>query len=184
VNPKSFGYPAQTLSLLYLRIANLTGYWAPRTLPNYCVPSRTPLPCPSLPLPSTSIPKLDATGLNWAVFSLRFEDSVQGKGFWGHFSGTTPCPTATIESAPTADELAAIENWEKDESSARSLLTQKLPDSALMCIRNKPSVKERWEAITTEFTQKGAFAQMELCARFLDMKCPEKGNASSWIPYA
>ncbi|KIJ91986.1 hypothetical protein K443DRAFT_13950 [Laccaria amethystina LaAM-08-1] len=63
-------------------------------------------------LPS-SIPKLDATGLNWAVFSLRFEDAVQAKGFWGHFSGTTPCPTATIESAPTADELAAIEKWEK-----------------------------------------------------------------------
>jgi hypothetical protein len=55
--PQSFGYPAQTLSLLYLRIANLTGYWAPRILPDYCVPSRMPLPCPSLPLPST-IPSL------------------------------------------------------------------------------------------------------------------------------
>jgi hypothetical protein len=131
-------------------------------------------------LPS-SIPKLDATGLNWAVFSLRFEDAVQAKGFWGHFSGSTPCPTATIESAPTADELAAIEKWEKDERSARSLLTQKLPDSALMRIRNKPSVKERWEAITTEFTQKGAFAQTELRARFLDMKCPEKGNVREFL---
>jgi hypothetical protein len=131
-------------------------------------------------LPS-SIPKLDATGLNWAVFSLRFEDAVQAKGFWGHFSGSTPCPTATIKSAPTADELAAIEKWEKDERSARSLLTQKLPDSALMRIRNKLSVKERWEAITTEFTQKGAFAQTELRARFLDMKCPEKGNVREFL---
>jgi len=26
----------QTLSLHYLRIANLTGYWVLRTLPNFC----------------------------------------------------------------------------------------------------------------------------------------------------
>jgi len=84
-------------------------------------------------LPS-SVPKLDANGLNWAIFSIHFEDTIQAKGFWGHFSGTTPCPTAAIESAPTAEELATIEKWEKDERLARSLLTQKLPDSALMCI--------------------------------------------------
>jgi hypothetical protein len=84
-------------------------------------------------------------------------------------------------SAPTADELAAIKKWEKDECSARSLLTQKLPDSALMRIQNKASVKEHWDAITMEFTQKGAFAQTELRARFLDMKCPEKSNVCEFL---
>jgi len=131
-------------------------------------------------LPS-NVPKLEPNGLNWAVFSLRFEDVVQAKGFWGHFNGTTPCPAAAIESAPTADELAAIEKWEKDECSSRSLLTQKLLDSALMCIRTKPLVRERWEAIMKEFTEKGAFAQMELCALFLDLKCPEKGNVCEFL---
>jgi len=131
-------------------------------------------------LPS-SVPKLNADGLNWAIFSICFEDAVQVKGFWGHFSGTTPHPTASIKSAPTAEELAAIKKWDKDEHSARSLLTQKLPDSALMHIRNKSSVKEHWEAITTEFTQKGTFAQTELCACFLDMKCPEKGNVREFL---
>ena len=63
-------------------------------------------------LPS-SVPKLDATGLNWAVFSLCFEDAVQAKGFWGHFSGTTPSPSPALQSAPTAEERAAIEKWEK-----------------------------------------------------------------------
>jgi hypothetical protein len=130
-------------------------------------------------LPS-NVPKLDANGLNWAVFSLRFEDAVQAKGFWGHFDGTSLCPTAAA-SAPTPDELAAIEKWEKDEHSSRSLLTQKLPDSALMRIRTKPSVRERWEAITKEFTEKGAFVQTELRALFLDMKCPEKGNVREFL---
>ena len=50
-----------------------------------------------------------------------------------------------------------------------------------MRVRNKSSVKERWEAITTEFTQKGVFAQTELCACFLDMKCLEKGNVREFL---
>ena len=43
-------------------------------------------------LPS-SIPKLDASGLNWAIFSVRFMDAVKAKGFWGHFDGTSKCPS-------------------------------------------------------------------------------------------
>ena len=31
-------------------------------------------------LPS-SIPKLDASGLNWAIFSVHFKDTIQAKGF-------------------------------------------------------------------------------------------------------
>jgi len=54
-------------------------------------------------LPS-SIPKLDASGMNWAIFSLHFQDAVEAKGFWGHFDGTNPRPEAT--SLPvTADEV-------------------------------------------------------------------------------
>ena len=85
-------------------------------------------------LPS-SVPKLDATGLHWAVFSLHFEDAVQVKGFWGHFSGTTPSPSPALPSAPTAEECAAIEKWEKDECSARSLLTCPLFHIHVPCTR-------------------------------------------------
>jgi hypothetical protein len=70
------------------------------------------------------------------------------KGLWSHFSGTSPSPTAAVTLASTPDKIPAIEKWEKDEWLARSLLTQKLPDSALKHIQNKTSVKECWEAIT------------------------------------
>ncbi|KAF8197360.1 hypothetical protein BJ912DRAFT_1078178 [Pholiota molesta] len=40
-------------------------------------------------LPS-SIPKLDATGMNWAIFSMCFQDAVEVKGFWDHFDGSSP----------------------------------------------------------------------------------------------
>jgi hypothetical protein len=73
-------------------------------------------------LPS-SIPKLESTGLNWAIFSVRFRDAIKAKGFWGHFDGTKPCPilpptvTATdgTTTGPTAEEIAAEEQWQKDE---------------------------------------------------------------------
>ena len=85
-------------------------------------------------LPS-SIPKLDASGLNWAIFSVRFEDAIQAKGFWGHFDGTSTRPSAlpvsvtdvdgNVTTSPPSDaEIAAVDKWDKDECSAKSLLTQ------------------------------------------------------------
>ena len=129
-------------------------------------------------LPS-SIPKLDASGLNWAIFSLRFQDAVEAKGYWGHFDATEPRPVPTT--SPSTEELAAVAQWDKDERSAKSLLTQKIPDSALIRIRNKKTVKERWDTIVTEFTEKGAFAQTDLRTRFLESKCPDKGNVRLFL---
>src|ERR1700678_291035 len=103
-------------------------------------------------LPS-SIPKLDASGLNWAIFAVRFQDAIEAKGFWSHFDGTGTRPSAipvsetgtngvvTI-SPPSDGEIAAVDKWDKDERSAKSLLTQKIPDSTLMRVYNKRTVKE------------------------------------------
>ena len=88
-------------------------------------------------LPS-SIPKLDASGLNWVIFLLRFQDAVEAKGYWGHFDGTTPRPdpTSTVlqsttvtpqpvtaegttpQPVPTVtqvDNAAAVAQWDRDE---------------------------------------------------------------------
>jgi hypothetical protein len=127
----------------------------------------------TLPL---SIPRLDASGLNWAVFSLRFQDAVEAKGFWGHFDGSDEKPTMTIPYS-----AAEIEKWEKDERSAKSLLTQKIPNSALMHIRTKKTVKDQWDAIVAEYTEKGAYAQTDLRTRFLESKCPKKGNVREFL---
>ncbi|KAK0433213.1 uncharacterized protein EV420DRAFT_1489364 [Desarmillaria tabescens] len=126
-----------------------------------------------------SVPKLDASGLNWAVFSIRFRDAVEPKGFWGHFDGTTPRPTAS--SPPTQAEHTAIEAWDKDERSARSLLTQKIPDSTLMRVHSKTTVRERWEAIVDEYTNKGTYAQTDLRNQFMDMKCEERGDVRVFL---
>src|SRR6266850_6843249 len=122
-----------------------------------------------------SIPKLDPTGVNWAIFSVRFQDAIEAKGFWGHFDDSEPCPVAVNQELPTDTEKSRISQWKKNKRSAKSLLMQKLPDSSLMHIHTKKMVQEWWNAIKTKYTEKGAFAQTELRAKFLGMKCPEKG---------
>jgi len=152
-------------------------------------------------LPS-SIPKLDASGMNWAIFAVRFQDAVEAKGFWGHFTSTKLRPTANIpgaeavavaaavpaegDKAPTpiltAEELAvAQKQWDKDELSAKLLLTQKILDSTLMHIHMKKTVRERWEAIVTEYTEKGAYTQTDLCKEFLRSKCPNRSNVQEFL---
>lgn len=131
-------------------------------------------------LPST-VPKLDASGSNWAIFVFRFEDAVEAKGFWGHFDGTVSRPIAVNPAAPTATETAAIAQWDKDERSAKSLLTQKLPDSTVVMVHGKVTVRERWEAVVREFSKKSAYAQADMRAKFMAMRCPDKGNPREFL---
>ena len=120
-------------------------------------------------LPST-VPKLDAEGDNWAIFYVCFMDAVEAKGFWSHFDGLLSPSVTTATSSDT--EKTALAQWEKDERSAKTLLTQRLPDSTVMEIHSKKTVKERWEAVVKEYTVKGAYAQMEMRAKFLTSRCP------------
>src|SRR6202522_3537120 len=129
-------------------------------------------------LPST-VPKLDAEGDNWALFLVRFIDAVEAKGFWGHFDGSSSPPVTTTTSSDA--EKTALTQWEKDERSAKTLLTQRLPDSTVMEIHSKKTVKERWEAVVKEYTVKGVYAQTEMRAKFLTSRCSEKGNAKDFL---
>jgi len=114
---------------------------------------------------SASVLKLDPSGQNWAIFSVRFQDAMEAKGFWGHFDGSDPRPTL---SSPAMDAEIAVEaQWVKDERSTKSLLTQKIPDGMLMRIHTKTTVKLRWDAIVLEYTEKSDYAKTEMRAKFL-----------------
>ena len=82
-------------------------------------------------LPS-SVPKLDTSGTNWAIFVFRFQDAVEAKGFWGHFDGSMPTPVFADAANPMTDETPTKAQWDKNERSAKSLLTQKLLDSTVV----------------------------------------------------
>ena len=129
-------------------------------------------------LPS-SVPKLLATGLNWTAFSMHFEDAIRAKGLWGHFDGSISKPT--VSSPATADEVTALAQWDKDDLSAKALLTHRIPDSTLIRVHGKPLLKDRWDLIKNEYTSKGAFAQADLRSHFMESKCPDKGNVREFL---
>ena len=133
----------------------------------------------------SSIFKLDASSINWAIFSVCFQDTIEAKGFRNYFDGLLTRPEQTFTAIVTADdgttsggtpvtpanELTTSQNqWDKDERSAKSLLTQKIPDSTLMCIHTKKTVVERWNSIVMEYTEKGSYAQTDLWQKFLELK--------------
>ena len=95
-------------------------------------------------LPSTML-LLDSEGSNWAIFYIHFMDAIEVKGFWDHFDGSASPPS--MSESPTTTETAAKNQWDKDECSPKALLTQWLPDSTVMEIHLKKTMKECWEAV-------------------------------------
>jgi hypothetical protein len=118
-------------------------------------------------------------GLNWTAFSIHFKEAIEAKGFWGHFDGTSL--ELIVNSPPGAGEQEALNQWMKDEHSAKALLTHHIPDSTLIRIHTKESLQDRWDIIIKKYTQKGAFAQAKLCTHFMDSKCPDKGNVCEFL---
>ena len=115
-------------------------------------------------LPS-SVPKLENTRTNWAVFEIHFHDAIEAKGFWSHFDRSLQHPVVISVTAPdgsTTIDVASLAQWEKDKHSAKLLLNQKIPDSTLMWSCSKTTVEECWKAIVKEYIEKGAYVQMEL----------------------
>jgi hypothetical protein len=124
-------------------------------------------------------PDVDPAGTNWTVFLFRFQDAIDTKGFWGHFDGSSVKPE--VSNPATEAELAARTQWEKNEHSSKSLLTQKLPDLTMVLIHSKTMVKERWDSVVNEYTLKSEYAKTGLRAKFLGMKCGEKGNVREFL---
>ena len=137
--------------LRYYILYILSGYWPCPTAvlkKNRPTSRRTMSSTVNDALPA-SVPELDVSGANWAIFLLRFQMVIQGKGLWGHFDGTNVCPVLTaVQATPTmttptitafTTTLPAqtpqpspapspigtqdeINTWERNESIARSLL--------------------------------------------------------------
>jgi hypothetical protein len=85
-------------------------------------------------------------------------------------------PTFINAANPTATENSVKAQWDKDEHSAKSLLTQKLPDSMVVMVHGKVTVKERWDAVVKEFSKKSAYVQADMRAKFMAMRCLEQGK--------
>lgn len=119
----------------------------------------------------STVPMLNASGSNWAIFVFRFQDAVEAKGFWDHFDGLASRPMAA-NATPMVAETVAMAQWDKDERSARSLLMQKLPDSTVVLIHEKKTMRERMGGGC-----KGVLEEERICAGGL--ACQVHGHAVS-----
>ncbi|KAJ8585858.1 hypothetical protein M405DRAFT_744574 [Rhizopogon salebrosus TDB-379] len=140
--------------------------------------STLPITTDTLP---NNVPKLDVKGTNWAIFSLRFQIAVEAKELWMHFDGTNPppCPNGTtIPSPPDPDDLA---KWRKSENLAKHLLTQRIPNSTALHVRNLTDVTTMWAEIVREYTEKGTYVQTDLRTKFLESKCPSGGDVRQFL---
>jgi hypothetical protein len=134
-------------------------------------------------LPS-NVPKLDVSGANWAIWSLRFFVAIDAKGKWGHFDRTQPRlipPLSTPFPLLMQTALAKVYQWDDDEHVSRYLLTQRIPDSTVMHLRGLLTVHAMWEAISREYSVKGAYAQTDLHTQFIESKCPEGGDVRVFL---
>ena len=130
---------------------------------------------------ATSVPRLDPTGSNWAIFAMRFQEAMEANQKWSHFTGTPGRPTPADSSKPTDEEKKAIAEWDQDEVVSRYLLSQRLPDSTAVRLRSLKTAKERWEKVKAEFSVKSQYAEADMLASFSEMRCPQGGNVRSFL---
>ena len=90
-------------------------------------------------------------------------------------------PTAADLTKLMSDKTVKITQWDKNERSAKSLLTQKLPDSTMVLIHVKVTIKERWDTVVKELSKKSTYAQTDLQAKFMAMCCLEKTNPCDFL---
>ena len=109
-------------------------------------------------LPPAIIPQLEPNGSNWAIFMMCFKDSMKITGCWGYFISSQPRPSPSDINMPTDAEIEAGEKWEREDTMASYLLSQRLPNTTVMCIANCATAQDQWELVTKEFQAKSKYA--------------------------
>ena len=117
------------------------------------------------------------------------------KGFWNHFDGSSVRPeqeftkfVTAVDGTATggtkiipADKLTALQRqWDKDEHSAKSLLTQKLPDSTLMRIHTKRTFLKGGTLSLTNTPRKDCTHRQTLDKSFLSSNAHPKAMYKSF----
>ena len=90
---------------------------------------------------------------------------------WGHFDGTKPCPRPKKAGKPTSAEVDAAKEWEYQDTVAGYLLGLRLPNTIVICLASCVTARDRWDAVTSQFQAKSAYAQADLHQSFLEMRC-------------
>src|ERR1700736_2507102 len=119
------------------------------------------------------VPKLASDGKNWVVYKDRLILSVQARALGGHLDGTTAKPTepaitqAPADRALTDEEKQKIttyqddlKEWFQKEAIVSQQIASTILDSLYLKIRGKPTVKEAWDLLKSDFEKRSRMYTM------------------------
>ena len=135
------------------------------------------------------VPKLASDGKNWVVYKDRLILSVQARALGGHLDGTTAKPTepaitqAPADRALTDEEKQKIttyqddlKEWFQKEAIVSQQIASTIPDSLYLKIRGKPTVKEAWDLLRSDFEKRSRMFMVDLRRRLQDERCDDNAN--------
>lgn len=111
-----------------------------------------------------------------------FSDAIKVMHHWAYFAGHTQRLNPTDVKNPTDAQIELTEIWHYDRSVASYLLTQRLPNSALMHLTTCSTAQEQSEKLTKKYQAKCAYARANLHQSFLEMRCTNKGLIQEFLP--
>ena len=135
------------------------------------------------------VPKLASDGKNWVVYKDRLTLSVQAHGLGGHLDGTTTKPKQpAVTQAPASRELTEeekekintykddLKEWLQKEANVLQQVASTIPDSLYLKIRGKPTVKEAWDLLKSDFEKRSRMFMVDLRQRLQNERCKDNGN--------
>jgi len=128
-----------------------------------------------------NVPCLELSRLNWAIFSLRFQEAMEANRKWGHFDRSSERPASADPDKPTDKEKAAQVEWDQNEMVAKYLLTQRMPDSATVRLRAITLVTDHWTKVKNEYSVKSQYAEVDLLTAFSELHCSSMSEVWTFL---
>ena len=121
------------------------------------------------------VPKLTLDRKNWVIYKDGLMLSVQARGLGGHLDGTTTKPTQpAVTQVPASRELTEeekekinmykdnLKEWFQKEAIVSQQIASTIPDLLYLKIRGKPTVKEAWDLLKSDFEKRSWMFKVDL----------------------
>jgi hypothetical protein len=128
-----------------------------------------------------NVPCLEPSRLNWAIFSLQFQEAMEANRKWGHFDGSSKRPASADPDKPTNKEKATQAEWDQNETVVKYLLTQRMLDSATVQLRTITLVADRWTKVKNEYSVKSQYAEVDLLTTFSELCCSSMSEVWTFL---